>query len=150
MVIPHLEKLAKEGEEGRKKITQYTRYFTAVLAFIQAIGMSVALKGALVNPTILNYLVVAITLTAGTVLLMWLGEQITEKGIGNGISLIIFAGIVSRIPSALVSIVEYLQVGTINILSVLLMVVVGTWSLLQLYLLMKVSAAFLCNMPRGL
>ncbi|MDO7788905.1 preprotein translocase subunit SecY [Desulforamulus aquiferis] len=126
VVIPHLEKLAKEGEEGRKKITQYTRYFTAVLAFIQAIGMSVALKGALVNPTILNYLVVAITLTAGTVLLMWLGEQITEKGIGNGISLIIFAGIVSRIPSALVSIVEYLQVGTINILSVLLMVVVGT------------------------
>lgn len=126
IVIPHLEKLAKEGEEGRKKITQYTRYFTAVLAFIQAIGMSVALKGALVTPTLLNYLIVAITLTAGTVLLMWIGEQITEKGIGNGISLIIFAGIVSSIPSALMNIVEYLQAGTINILSVLVLVIVGT------------------------
>lgn len=125
VVIPHLERLAKEGEEGRKKITQYTRYFTAVLAFIQAIGMSVALKGAMVTPTVLNYLIVAITFTAGTVLLMWIGEQITDKGIGNGISLIIFAGIVSRIPSALVSIGEYLSAGTINILSVLALVIIG-------------------------
>ncbi|MCL5935278.1 MAG: preprotein translocase subunit SecY [Bacillota bacterium] len=125
VVIPHLERLAKEGEEGRKKITQYTRYFTAVLAFIQAIGMSVALKGAMVTPTVLNYLIVAITFTAGTVLLMWIGEQITDKGIGNGISLIIFAGIVSGIPSALVSIGEYLSAGTINILSVLALVIIG-------------------------
>ncbi|AQS57983.1 preprotein translocase subunit SecY [Desulforamulus ferrireducens] len=125
VVIPHLERLAKEGEEGRKKITQYTRYFTAVLAFIQAIGMSVALKGALVNPSVLNYLIVAITFTAGTVLLMWIGEQITDKGIGNGISLLIFAGIVSRLPSALVSIVEYLQAGTINIISVLVLIIIG-------------------------
>ncbi|AEG58615.1 preprotein translocase subunit SecY [Desulforamulus ruminis] len=126
VVIPHLERLAKEGEEGRKKITQYTRYFTAVLAFIQAIGMSAALKGALVNPSVWNYLMVALTFTAGTVLLMWMGEQITEKGIGNGISLLIFAGIVSRIPSALVSIGEYLEAGTINILSILLLIVIGT------------------------
>lgn len=125
VVIPHLERLAKEGEEGRKKITQYTRYFTAVLAFIQAIGMSMALKGALVNPSILNYLVVALTLTAGTVLLMWIGEQITDKGIGNGISLLIFAGIVSRIPSALFSVSEYLKAGTINILSILVLVIIG-------------------------
>ncbi|AEF93136.1 preprotein translocase, SecY subunit [Desulfotomaculum nigrificans CO-1-SRB] len=125
VVIPHLERLAKEGEEGRKKITQYTRYFTAVLAFIQAIGMSVALKNALVNPSILNYLIVAVSFTAGTVLLMWIGEQITDKGIGNGISLLIFAGIVSRIPSAVVSIGEYLKAGTINILSVLLLIVIG-------------------------
>lgn len=125
VVIPHLERLAKEGEEGRKKITQYTRYFTAVLAFIQAIGMSVALKGALVHPTVVNYLVVAITLTAGTVLLMWIGEQITDKGIGNGISLLIFAGIVSRLPSALVSMVEYLRAGTINFLSVLVLIIIG-------------------------
>lgn len=125
VVIPHLEKLAKEGEEGRKKITQYTRYFTAVLAFIQALGMSMALKGALVNPSVLNYLIVAITFTAGTVLLMWIGEQITDKGIGNGISLLIFAGIVSRLPSAIVSIVEYLQAGTINIISVLVLIIIG-------------------------
>lgn len=125
VVIPHLERLAKEGEEGRKKITQYTRYFTAVLAFIQAIGMSMALKGALVTPSVLNYLVVAISFTAGTVLLMWIGEQITDKGIGNGISLLIFAGIVSRIPSALVSLGEYLSAGTVNILSVLVLVIIG-------------------------
>ncbi|GAB6178884.1 preprotein translocase subunit SecY [Desulfotomaculum defluvii] len=125
VVIPHLEKLAKEGEEGRKKITQYTRYFTAVLAFVQAIGMTMALQGALANPSVLNYLTVAITFTAGTVLLMWIGEQITDKGIGNGISLLIFTGIVSRIPSAMVNIGQYLKTGTINIFSVLVLVIIG-------------------------
>ncbi len=126
VVIPTLERLAKEGEEGRKKITQYTRYLTVVLAFVQAIGTSVALKQAMVKPSIWSYLMVAITITAGTTLLMWIGEQITEKGIGNGISLIIFAGIVSRLPSATVSIVEYLRAGTINIFSVILLIVIAT------------------------
>ncbi|HBV96146.1 MAG: preprotein translocase subunit SecY [Peptococcaceae bacterium BICA1-7] len=125
VVIPHLERLAKEGEEGRKKITQYTRYLTVVLAFIQGIGTTAAMKVAMDNPTVWNYLMVALTLTAGTALLMWLGEQITEKGIGNGISLIIFAGIVSRLPSALMSLAEYLKTGTINILSLLLLVVIA-------------------------
>lgn len=125
VVIPHLERLAKEGEEGRKKITQYTRYFTVVLAFIQAIGMSVALKSAFIRPTWDQYLLVAITLTAGTAFLMWIGEQITEKGIGNGISLLIFAGIVSRVPAGTVRVVEYLQAGTINFFSVLLLIVIG-------------------------
>lgn len=125
VVIPRLEKLAKEGEEGRKKITQYTRYLTVVLAFIQGIGTSVALKQAMVTPGVWSYLMVALTITAGTTLLMWIGEQITEKGIGNGISLLIFAGIVSRIPFATLSIVEYLRAGTINILSVLLLIVIG-------------------------
>jgi len=125
VVIPHLERLAKEGEEGRKKITQYTRYFTVVLAFIQAFGMSVALKSAFIRPTWDQYLLVAITLTAGTAFLMWLGEQITEKGIGNGISLLIFAGIVSRVPAGTVRVVEYLQAGTINVFSILLLIVIG-------------------------
>ncbi|MBM7853846.1 preprotein translocase subunit SecY [Desulfohalotomaculum tongense] len=125
VVVPRLEQLAKEGEEGRKKITQYTRYFTAVIAFIQAIGLSIYLKGALENPGPFSYAAVAITLTAGTIFLMWLGEQITEKGIGNGISLIIFAGIVSRIPSALVNLYKLLAAGTINILSILLLVVIA-------------------------
>ncbi len=125
VVIPKLERLAKEGEEGRKKILQYTRYFTAVLAFLQALGMSVAIKGALIVPSVINYLFVALILTAGTVFLMWLGEQITEKGIGNGISLLIFAGIVSRIPEGVTRVVEYLQVGTINILSVIALVGIG-------------------------
>ncbi|MFZ5645221.1 MAG: preprotein translocase subunit SecY [Bacillota bacterium] len=125
VVIPHLERLAKEGEEGRKRITQYTRYLTVVLAFIQAIGTTAALRVAMGNPTVWTYLLVAITLTAGTALLMWLGEQITDKGIGNGISLLIFAGIVSSLPGALTSLVEYLQTGTINILSLLLLVVIA-------------------------
>jgi len=125
VVIPHLERLAKEGEEGRKKITQYTRYLTVVLAFVQAIGMSVALKQAFVKPSWDQYLLVALTLTAGTAFLMWIGEQITEKGIGNGISLLIFAGIVSRVPAGTVRVVEYLQAGTINVFSILLLVVIG-------------------------
>ncbi|MBO8129569.1 MAG: preprotein translocase subunit SecY [Peptococcaceae bacterium] len=125
VVIPQLERLAKEGEEGRKKILQYTRYFTAVLAFLQAIGMTVAIKGSLQNPGIVSTLFVAVTLTAGTVFLMWLGEQITEKGIGNGISLLIFAGIVSRVPAGFVRVVEYLQAGTINILSIISLLVIG-------------------------
>jgi preprotein translocase subunit SecY len=125
IVIPQLERLAKEGEEGRKKIAQYTRYFTVVLAFIQAIGMSVALRQAFVKPTIEQYLIVALTLTAGTTLLMWIGEQITEKGIGNGISLLIFAGIVSRVPAGFYQVTEYFQAETINILNILTMAVIG-------------------------
>jgi len=125
VVIPYLERLAKEGMEGRKKITQYTRYGTIILAFIQGLGMAIGLKAALLRPGPASYLMVALTLTAGTAFLMWLGEQITEKGIGNGISLLIFAGIVSRIPAGGVRVVEYLTAGTITILSVLALVVIG-------------------------
>ncbi|MBE3101545.1 MAG: preprotein translocase subunit SecY [Firmicutes bacterium] len=106
VAIPKLEQLAKEGEEGRKKIAQYTRYFTVVLAFVQAFGITYGLargSGALKENNIVTYLVVSLTLTAGTAFLMWLGEQITDKGIGNGISLIIFTSIVSRAPVAAVS-----------------------------------------------
>ncbi len=125
VVVPQLERLAKEGEEGRKKILQYTRYFTAMLAFVQALGMSVAIQGALLAPSVVNYLFVALVLTAGTVFLMWLGEQITENGIGNGISLLIFAGIVSRVPEGVMTVVEFLQVGTINVLNLIILVVIG-------------------------
>jgi preprotein translocase subunit SecY len=109
VVIPHLEKLKKEGEQGRKKITQYTRYGTVVLSIIQGFGIAVGLEnmsppgvGAPIVPTggWAFRILTVITLTAGTAFLMWLGEQITERGIGNGISLIIFAGIVARFPSA--------------------------------------------------
>ncbi|MGI6649912.1 MAG: preprotein translocase subunit SecY [Bacillota bacterium] len=132
VVIPKLEQLQKEGEEGRKKIQQYIRYGTVVLGFIQAMGMSIALgryqidgMTAVINPGIWSYLAIAITLTAGTAFLMWIGELITEKGIGNGISLIIFAGIVARVPSGLVSIFEYLKAGTVNIFNVLLLVIIA-------------------------
>jgi len=127
VVIPHLEKLAKEGEEGRKKISQYTRYFTVILAFLQAVGMSALMGkyGAIPAPGFIPLAVIVITLVAGTTLLMWLGEQITEHGIGNGISLLIFAGIVSRLPQGIENLYLQLQARTINVLSLLLLIVIG-------------------------
>ena len=114
VVIPTLEQWSKEGEEGQKKITKTTRYLTVALAFLQAVGMSVGLKQAVINPGITSYLIIAITLTAGTVFLMWIGEQITAHGVGNGISLIIFAGIVAASPRNIGTIYNYLQAGTIS------------------------------------
>lgn len=125
VVVPKFEQWAKEGDEGRKKITQITRYGTVVLGFIQAIGMAFGLKAAIINPGIGSILLVALTLTAGTTFLMWLGEQITEKGIGNGISLIIFAGIVSSLPGGLYTMYEYVSAGTINIFNVFLFLIIA-------------------------
>lgn len=125
VVVPYFEKLAKEGQEGRKKMVQFTRYGTVLLGLLQAIGMSLYLRGALETPNLFSYAVIAITLTAGTAFLMWMGELITEKGIGNGISLIIFAGIVSRIPSGIVTVYQYLKQGETNIFSVLLFLVIA-------------------------
>lgn len=124
VVIPALEKLSKDSD-GRKKIASYTRYFTVVLAFIQAIGISLGLQSALLNPGWGSILLIALSLTAGTAFLMWLGELINDKGIGNGISILIFAGIVSRMPNGIYTIYEYLKAGTTNILIVLLVLVVA-------------------------
>ena len=123
VVVPTLEQWSKEGEEGYKKNVKLTRMLTVVLAFIQACGMAYGLKMAINNPGILSILMIALTLTAGTVFLMWIGEQITAKGVGNGISLIIFAGIVSRLPDGLKIIFQYLQAGTVNLLNVILFAV---------------------------
>ncbi len=125
VVVPTLEQWSKEGMEGQKKITKITRYGTVLLGFIQALGMAYGLRMAINDPGFFSILLIAITLTAGTVLLMWIGEQITAKGVGNGISLIIFAGIVSRIPDGLHVIYQYLQAGTINALNVLLFAVIA-------------------------
>ncbi len=132
VAIPALERLSKQGEDGRKKIAQITRYGTVVLAFIQAIGLYFMLKSynAVTNPGFLTAIVVIFTFTAGTAFLMWLGEQITEKGVGNGISLIIFAGIVSRFPSLAQSLYAYAKGGTIGLVGVvailiLIVVVIG-------------------------
>ena len=125
VVVPKFEQWAKEGDEGRKKITQVTRYGTVLLGFVQAIGMAFGLKAAIINPSIGSMLLIALTLTAGTTFLMWLGEQITEKGIGNGISLIIFAGIVSRVPDGIYVIYQYLTAGTINLFNLLLFFIIG-------------------------
>ena len=122
VIVPKLEQLAKDD---RKKIVEYTRYLTVVLAFVQAIGVSLGLKAALINPTAGNIALIALTLTAGTACLMWIGETITEKGIGNGISLIIFAGIVSRLPAGLVYLYQFVAEGGMNFLVVLLFAVIA-------------------------
>lgn len=120
VAIPSLEEMAKEGEEGRKKIAQYTRYGTVVLALIQAAAISIGLFGsALIQRDAFSIIVVVLTLTAGTAFLMWLGEQITENGIGNGISLIIFAGIVSRVPYSVQQTILQLRQGTLSIVSLI-------------------------------
>ncbi len=125
VVIPHLERLSKEGEQGRKKITQYTRYGTVVLSLIQGFGISYGLVQGNANaiPAAMFIPLTVITLTAGTAFIMWLGEQITERGIGNGISLIIFAGIVARAPAAVGATLELLRSGTMNIFLVLILLV---------------------------
>jgi preprotein translocase subunit SecY len=120
-VTPALEQLKKEGEAGRRKINQYTRYGTTVLAFFQAIGMAKWLVGhqVVLDPGLFFYSVATITLVTGTLFLMWLGEQITEHGIGNGISLIIFAGIVSGLPVAIAKSLEQLRQGQIQFLTLI-------------------------------
>ena len=116
-VSPHLEQLRKEGEAGRRKITQYTRYGTVFLALFQATGISVALEsqpGLVLDPGLLFRVTTVTTLVTGTMFLMWLGEQITERGIGNGISMIILAGIVSGLPAAIGGTLEQVRSGEMN------------------------------------
>jgi preprotein translocase subunit SecY len=130
VVVPTLERLSKEGDAGRKKITQYTRYGTVLIALIQGFGISIGLEqmrgaaGELVvyNPGWGFRLMTMITLTGGTSFIMWLGEQITEKGIGNGISLIIFAGIVARMPNAIAGTMSLVNSGEMNWFVIILIV----------------------------
>lgn len=120
-VFPYFERLVKEGVEGRKKMAQITRYLTVVLALVQAIGLTVGLfRSAVVDKSAFSIIVIVLVLTAGTAFLMWLGEQINEKGIGNGISLLIFAGIVARIPSGLRSLFVSVQEGQMSIVTLIL------------------------------
>ncbi|MBU1181440.1 MAG: preprotein translocase subunit SecY [Pseudomonadota bacterium] len=131
VVIPHLERLSKEGEQGRKKITQYTRYGTVVLSIIQGFGISVGLESmtspggapVVIYPGWEFRLMTVITLTAGTAFIMWIGEQITERGIGNGISLIIFAGIVCRLPIAIANTFRLVSTGEMSIFLVIILLV---------------------------
>ncbi len=131
-VIPQLEAIKKEGEAGRKTLNQYTRYLTVVLAIFQAYGISVGLEGRpgiVADPGFLFRISTILTLTGGTMFLVWLGEQITSRGVGNGSSLIIFAGIVARLPQSLVQLFELGRQGSIStalVLAVLLMALVVT------------------------
>jgi len=118
IAVPHLEQLKKEGEAGRRKITQYTRYGTLVLALFQSFGIAVMLQsqaGLVLNPGVMFQMTTVITLVTGTMFLMWLGEQITERGLGNGISLIIFAGIAAGLPSAIGNTLEMARTGAFSI-----------------------------------
>ncbi len=126
VVVPSLEQLKKEGEAGRRKITQYTRYGTLALATFQATGISIALEsqsGLVLEPGLAFRFTAVVTLVTGTMFLMWLGEQITERGIGNGISLIIFAGIAAGLPSAVGGTLELARTGTFSIPLVLLLLI---------------------------
>ncbi|KAA0891082.1 preprotein translocase subunit SecY [Pusillimonas sp. ANT_WB101] len=122
VVVPTLEAIKKEGESGRRKITQYTRYGTVFLALFQAIGISVALEsqpGLVIDPGMLFRFTTIVTLVTGTMFIMWLGEQITERGIGNGISILIFAGIVAGLPSALTGMLDLVRTDAMSVLSAL-------------------------------
>jgi preprotein translocase subunit SecY len=133
-VSPQLEALRKEGQSGQRKITQYTRYGTVLLALFQATGISIALEsqaGLVIDPGMMFRFTTVVTLVTGTMFLMWLGEQVTERGLGNGISIIIFAGIAAGLPSALAGMLELVRTGAMHPLSALLIavgVVLVTWA----------------------
>ncbi|MCO4837703.1 MAG: preprotein translocase subunit SecY [Oceanospirillaceae bacterium] len=140
VVSPQLEQLKKEGEAGRRKISQYTRYGTVILATVQSLAMAVGLagQGIAFNADLSFYFVAVVTLVSGAVFLMWLGEQVTEKGIGNGISILIFAGIVSGLPGAVGQSFESARQGDLNIIA-----------LLAIALLALATIAFIVFMERG-
>lgn len=124
VIFPRLEAIAKDD---RKKIVEYTRYLTVGLGFIQALGMAFYFRstGAMQDASVMSMIIVVLSLTAGTACLMWIGELITEKGIGNGISLIVFAGVVSRIPGGIAYLIEYAQQGVMNIVFILLFLIIA-------------------------
>lgn len=121
VAFPYFENLAKEGTAGRKKMAQIIRYMTIGLGLIQSVGLTVGLfRGAVINQTVFSFAVIILVLTAGTAFLMWLGEEINDKGVGNGISLLIFAGIVARIPTGIRTMVVKYQEGSVNVVTLVL------------------------------
>ncbi len=127
VVIPSWENLAKEGEEGRRKIEKYTRYGTVILGFAQGFATAWGLRntGAVLNTSFGGLLLIALSFTAGTAVLMWIGDLITQKGIGNGISLIIFANIVSRVPTAAISLYVAIRTGALNVFALIALAILG-------------------------
>ncbi|MDX3906967.1 MAG: preprotein translocase subunit SecY [Pigmentiphaga sp.] len=126
VIVPSLEAIKKEGEAGRRKITQYTRYGTLALALVQSVGISVALEsqpGLVIDPGLMFRVTTMISLVTGTMFLMWLGEQITERGLGNGISILIFSGIAAGLPAALAGLFELVNTGAMAVLTALFIVV---------------------------
>ncbi|MGQ0485273.1 MAG: preprotein translocase subunit SecY [Hyphomicrobiales bacterium] len=150
-VSPHLEQLKKEGEQGRKKINQYTRYGTVILAALQAYGISVGLEGQgglVTDPGYFFRASTVITLTGGTVFLMWLGEQITSRGIGNGISLIIFAGIVAGLPSGIAAMLELGRTGQLSTFVILGVIVMALAVIGFIVLMERAQRRLLIQYPK--
>jgi preprotein translocase subunit SecY len=154
-VSPQLEALKKEGESGRKKLNQYTRFGTVALAAVQAYGIAVGLEGlrggggsAVVDPGMFFRLVTVITLTGGTIFLMWLGEQITARGVGNGISLIIFAGIVANLPHAVVALLELGRTGAISVAAIGFFVVMAVAVIAFIVFMERAQRRILVQYPK--
>ena len=149
-VSPQLEALKKEGEAGRKKINQYTRYLTVVLAIVQGYGFSVGLEsaGAVTDPGIFFRVTTVFTLLGGVMFLMWLGEQVTSRGIGNGISLIIFSGIVAEIPRALVTTFELGRTGAISTLMILIIFLLLILTVIFIVFMERAMRKILINYPK--
>ena len=150
-VSSHLAALKKEGEPGRRKITQYTRYGTVILALVQGYGISVGLESAgkvVTDPGLFFRLSTTITLTGGTVFLMWLGEQITSRGIGNGISLIIFSGIVAEIPSALINTLTLGRQGSISTLTLVLLLLMIVAIIIFIVFMERAQRRLLVQYPK--
>src|SRR5579863_2541287 len=153
-VSPQLEALKKEGESGRKKLNQYTRYGTVFLAAVQAYGIAVGLEAAgggqspVLDPGIFFRMTTVITLTGGTVFLMWLGEQITARGVGNGISLIIFSGIVARMPSALAQLFELGRTGQLSAFFIILFLVLAVGVITFIVFMERAQRRLLVQYPK--
>ncbi|MGM0561666.1 MAG: preprotein translocase subunit SecY [Pseudomonadota bacterium] len=154
-VSPTLSQLKKEGETGRKKINQYTRYFTVVLAAFQAYGMAVGLEtmnvgsgSAVIDPGMIFRISTVITLTGGTIFLMWLGEQITQRGVGNGISLIIFSGIVANLPGAIAQLLELGRTGAMSTAFILFLIVMAVAVITFIVFMERAQRRLLVQYPK--
>jgi len=154
-VVPSFEAMKKEGEAGRKRINQYTRYGTVILAALQAYGIAVGLEGmagsrgsAVIDPGMFFRLVTVVTLTGGTMFLMWLGEQITQRGVGNGISLIIFAGIIAELPRALAATLELGRTGALSSFTILAVFLGGAIVIALIVYLERAQRRILIQYPK--
>ena len=154
-VSPHLEQLKKEGEQGRKKMNQYTRYGTVLLTIVQAYGIAVGLEGlnsnvgsVVIDPGVFFRFTAVVTLTGGTIFLMWLGEQITARGVGNGISLIIFAGIVAELPRALASTLELGRTGALSTLLIVFLIVMVIFTITFIVFVERAQRRLIVQYPK--
>ena len=150
-VSPHLEQLKKEGEQGRRQMNQYTRYGTVLLAALQAYGIAVGLEGAgnvVLDPGWFFRITTVITLVGGTIFLMWLGEQITARGVGNGISLIIFAGIVAALPHAVLGTLELGRTGALSTMLILAMIVLAIGVIAVIVFMERAQRRLLVQYPK--